>query len=120
MKSKPPLAHERVEGQSWQNARTLSFDRAIRRGVNTRETSAPVHGVDRRVLEDEHAGRMRIRLDQLEDRPSARAEGLRSLSTAPRRRTGSPRRSRVLVVVERRLVAQPPVIGYGSASMSES
>ena len=79
-------------------------------GVNTRDSRPRWMVCDRRVLEDEDARRhLDVGLDQLEDRRRARRCSV-SRSTSPRS-TSSKRLTRVevvlLVVVERRLLAQP-------------
>ena len=59
----PVGADERVEAAGRRTSRTWSSSAAIRRGVNTRDIRPAVHRVQRRVLEQDHAGR------QLDARP---------------------------------------------------
>ena len=94
-----------------QNARTLSSSslHPLRREHPRDERT--VHGVQRRVLVDEHARRHdRVCLDHLEDVALGRAEPLPVLQR--RLDVGESAQApevEPLVVVERRLVPQPPV-----------
>ena len=111
-KSKPPVP---TSGSRLRGAELA--DLRLERGHPPRREhagqQAPVDGVDRRVLEDEHARRhLDVGLDQLEDPASARDVGL-AVDEAPLDVFVAADRVEVvlLVVVERRLLAQAPEHG---------
>ena len=108
----PARADERVEARCAELA-DLRFERVhLPRREHPRQQRS-VHGVDRRILEDEDARRhLDVRLDQLDDAAPTGDVGL-PVDESPFDVVEPADREEVvdLVVVERRLLAQPPVHG---------
>ena len=112
MKSKPSGPDERIEAVGAELADLgLELGHAPRR-EGTRQQAA-VDGVGRRVLEDDHArGDVDVRLDDLEDGALARDVRLRVEESLLHVLEPADRQEVVgVVVVERRLFAQPSVHG---------
>ena len=110
MKSKPPEPDERIEAVGAELADLrLEFGDAPRREGAGQQPA--VDGVRRRVLEDDDAGRdVDVRLDDLEDGALARDVRLRVEQSLLDVLVPADREEVVgVVVVERRLFAQPPV-----------
>ena len=94
-----------------QNSRIFGSSAETRRGVNTRESRLRCDVVRGRIFEDECSRReLDVRLDQLEDAAASRDESLRVDEALLAVLVAAHRVEVVLlVVVERRLVAQPLV-----------
>ena len=116
MKSKPP-APTRGSRERTQNSRILRLELGHPPGREDPGQQPPVHRVDGRVLEDEHAGwHLDVRPDQLDDPATAGDERLRVEEALLHVGEAGQRVEVVgLVVVERGLVPHPAVdrIGVG-------